>query len=80
MFATQIVVPLVQSSLAERVDAAIQTSPHRFGRQLRFEAADGHVVLQGRVGTYFQKQMAQETIRRVEGVETIDNHLEVNWQ
>ncbi len=80
MFATQIVVPLVTSSLAERVDTAIQASPHRFGRQLRFETAGGHVVLQGRVGTYFQKQMAQETVRRVEGVHTIDNNLEVSWK
>lgn len=79
MFATPIVVPLISPTLAERVDTAIQASPHFFGRQLRFEAAGDHVVLKGSVGTYFQKQMAQETIRRVQGVKTIANDLEVSW-
>jgi osmotically-inducible protein OsmY len=31
------------------------------------------------VRSYFQKQMAQEVVRRVEGVEQIDNDLEVLW-
>ena len=66
-------------SLAERVDSAIATSPFLSGRRLRFETVGGRVVLQGVVGTYFQKQMAQEAIRRIEGVEAIDNCLEVSW-
>ena len=45
-----------------------------------FNAFDGsRVVLQGSVSTYFQKQMAQEVVRRVEGVQEIDNCLEVLW-
>jgi osmotically-inducible protein OsmY len=43
------------------------------------EAADGHVVLKGSVRSFFEKQMAQEAIRRVDGVQMIDNLLEVNW-
>jgi osmotically-inducible protein OsmY len=43
------------------------------------EAADGQVVLKGNVGSFFQKQMAQEAIRRVDGVERINNMLEVTW-
>ena len=43
------------------------------------EAADGHVVLKGHVRSYFQKQMAQEAIRRVDGVQRIENMLEVSW-
>jgi osmotically-inducible protein OsmY len=66
-------------SLADRVDQAIQTNPYVDGRTLRFETDGGRVVLQGRVKSYFQKQMAQEVIRRVEGVEQIDNCLEVLW-
>ena len=38
------------------------------------------MVLKGTVNSYFQKQMAQEAIRRIDGVELIDNQLEVNWQ
>lgn len=66
-------------NLTDRVDAAIQTSPYLAGQQLRFEAADGRVVLKGVVRSYFQKQMAQEIVRRVAGVEQIDNHIEVSW-
>jgi osmotically-inducible protein OsmY len=46
---------------------------------LHFAADGGRIVLSGKVGTYFQKQMAQEVVRRIEGVEQIDNCLEVTW-
>ena len=67
------------ATLASRLDEAIQTNPHISGRTLRFETNGSRVVLHGAVRTYFQKQMAQEAIRRVEGVEEIDNCLEVLW-
>ena len=68
-----------QSALALRIDQAIQTNPYVNGRTLRFETDGGRVVLHGSVQSYFQKQMAQEAVRRVEGVEQIDNCLEVLW-
>ena len=64
-------------SLADRVDNALVTNPYLTGRTLRFETDGGRVILHGCVGTWFQKQMAQELVRRVEGVERIDNCLEV---
>jgi len=64
-------------SLAERVDNALVTNPYLTGRTLRFETDGGRVVLHGHVGTWYQKQMAQEFLRRIEGVELIDNCLEV---
>ncbi len=67
------------AGLAERVDHAISTNPYLAGRKLRFETAGSRVVLQGTVGSFFQKQMAQEVLRRVDGVEQIENHLEVEW-
>lgn len=66
-------------ALDERLHNAIQVCPHLRGRDLRFENHSGHIVLRGFVGTYFQKQMAQETLRRVEGVQAIENDLEVTW-
>jgi osmotically-inducible protein OsmY len=71
--------PSLEPTLADRVDQAIQTNPYISGRTLRFETDGNRVVLQGSVKSYFQKQMAQEVIRRVEGVEQIDNCLEVLW-
>ena len=69
----------LDSTLASRLDEAIQTNPHVSGRTLRFETDGSRVVLHGAVKSYFQKQMAQEAIRRVEGVEQIENCLEVLW-
>jgi osmotically-inducible protein OsmY len=72
--------PMLESpTLAERVEGAIAENPYFSSRQLRFETEDGRVVLSGVVGTYFQKQMAQEIVRRIEGVREIDNCLEVKW-
>jgi osmotically-inducible protein OsmY len=71
--------PVLEPSLADRVDLAIQTNPHVSGRTLRFETDGSRVVLQGSVRSYFQKQMAQEIVRKVAGVEQIDNCLEVQW-
>jgi len=68
-----------ESTLAFRVDQALQTNPYVSGRTLRFETDGSRIVLQGSVKSYFQKQMAQEVIRKVEGVEQIDNCLEVLW-
>jgi osmotically-inducible protein OsmY len=66
--------------LFERIHEALTANPHvPSRRQVRVEAADGHVVLKGSVRSFFEKQMAQEAIRRVDGVQMIDNLLEVNW-
>lgn len=68
-----------EDALATRIASAIRTNPHVGRRNLRFETDHGRVVLRGTVGTYYQKQMAQEALRRLEGVEQIENHLEVAW-
>ncbi len=68
-----------RSCLLERLEEALASSPHLFGRKLGYEADAGTVVLKGTVASFFQKQMAQEAIRRVDGVQLIDNQLEVDW-
>jgi osmotically-inducible protein OsmY len=65
--------------LSERIHDALNTNPHVPMQQVRIEAEDGHVVLKGQVSSFFQKQMAQEALRRVDGVQRIDNLLQVNW-
>ncbi len=65
--------------LVDRVLTALEKTPHITGRQLRFETDQGRVTLRGTVGTYYQKQMAQEAVRYVEGVDEIANELEVSW-
>ena len=63
--------------LGDRVLTALERNPYFSGRNLFFETADGRVVLKGVVRSYFQKQMAQEAVRRLDGVEEISNELQV---
>jgi osmotically-inducible protein OsmY len=65
--------------LFDRIHSALSTNPHVPSRQVRVEAAEGTVVLKGSVGSFFEKQMAQEAIRRIDGVQRINNLLEVTW-
>jgi osmotically-inducible protein OsmY len=70
----------LDSAFEERVHSAIVANPYLAGRNLRFEAEAGRVTLRGVVHSYFQKQMAQEALRHVDGVAAIENDLEVNWE
>lgn len=65
--------------LEKRLQEALQDSPYLNQRTLRFETHDGRVVLRGEVASYYQKQMAQEAVRHIQGVHEIENLLEVNW-
>lgn len=65
--------------LLQRVDSAIRTNPHLVGHKVFCQEDEGTVVLHGRVGSFFQKQMAQETLKRLVGVEKVINELEVDW-
>lgn len=62
-----------------RVDSAIRENPHLSGYHVFCQEESGIIVLHGRVRTFFQKQMAQETLKKLEGVEQIINELEVDW-
>jgi osmotically-inducible protein OsmY len=71
--------PAAAATLAERVEGAMFANPYFSTRHLRLETEGSRVILSGSVGSYFQKQMAQEIVRRIDGVDAIDNLLEVNW-
>jgi osmotically-inducible protein OsmY len=62
-----------------RIDHALKQSPHDLGRDVTGTHADGIVVLQGRVDTFFHKQVAQELLRKLDGVQRVVNLLEVHW-
>jgi osmotically-inducible protein OsmY len=70
---------MIKLPLDDRVYTALERNPYLARRNLRFETSAGRVTLLGVVNTYFQKQMAQETIRHIDGVDQIDNKLEVCW-
>jgi osmotically-inducible protein OsmY len=70
---------ILDRPLCERINDALTTNPHVPIHQVHVEALEGRVVLKGNVKSFFQKQMAQEAIRRVDGVQQIDNLLQVSW-
>ena len=65
--------------LLQRIDSAMKTNPHLSSHQVFCQEESGIVILHGRVGSFFQKQMAQETLKKLTGVEKIINELEVEW-
>jgi osmotically-inducible protein OsmY len=64
-------------ALCERVSTALRRDPYLARRNLRFESLDGTIRLSGVVQSYYQKQMAQEVVRRIDGVALVENALEV---
>ena len=80
MEATLTAVPFLGSRLLEQVRSALSQSPSLSPRHVQIEATDGNIRLEGTVTSFYQKQMAQELARRVDGVEKVENRLQVNWR
>lgn len=67
------------SPLDFQIQNALDQNPVFIGRRLRFERSEGRVTLHGTVGSYYHKQLVQESLRNVAGVAEIENRVEVNW-
>lgn len=65
--------------LLHEIHGALDNSPYVSTERLQIEASEGQVSLEGTVASYFQKQMAQELILRLDGVDQLENKLKVNW-
>jgi osmotically-inducible protein OsmY len=65
--------------IVEQAQERLRAVPDISFRDLRCEYRDGLLVLQGRVGTYYEKQLAQEAVAKLEGVAQVVNQLEVTW-
>ncbi len=68
---------LLEATLEERIGSAADESPYLTSSNISVDSGTQRVVVRGVVSTYYEKQMAQETLLRVDGVESVDNHLEV---
>ena len=65
------------TELRDLVRNTLARSPHFIGRDLRVDLEHRDVILRGAVSTYYQKQVAQESVRKIAGVGSIRNELEV---
>lgn len=68
-----------KTPLESHLASVLDRHPHLHRRRVRIEQEPGRLVLRGVVSSFYEKQMAQESLRRVEGVDRIDNELEVSW-
>jgi osmotically-inducible protein OsmY len=66
--------PCSISSIAE---SRLRASSHTALRGISCKADQGVLVLEGRLSTFFQKQLAQEIVANIEGVVQVVNQIEV---
>ncbi len=65
--------------LLHRIDAAIRCNAFGVCRDVFLESQPGKIILQGKVDSFYQKQMVQESLRGIDGVPEISNLLEVEY-
>lgn len=72
---------VMQDAIVARVRTAIEESTLFRGRShlIRVDERDGRLILEGRLPSYYLKQMLQTMLRDVEGVRQIDNRVAVDW-
>lgn len=72
--------PEGEQLLTQRVQLALRNAGHPALRELEIEVADGVIFLCGSVTSFYQKQLAQVVVQRVNGVRGVVNGLEVICQ
>jgi len=68
------------NTLTAQVSQTLNFHPHLKQAGVQVNNTQGAIVLTGTVGSYYEKQMAQESLRGMAGITSIDNSLEVNWR
>jgi osmotically-inducible protein OsmY len=80
MEATLNATSFVEIPLLDQVQGVLNRSHVVPPRQVQVATQGNKVRLEGTVGSFYQKQMAQEIVRRVDGVENVENQLQVRWR
>ena len=63
--------------LRAEVHRALEHNPYFALCNVRVELRENDVVLSGVLGSYFHKQMAQESVRSIRGVRRVHNEIRV---
>jgi hypothetical protein len=65
--------------MEEQAFARLEAHPHFRGRsqwiQIRYRDRDRCLKLSGKLPSFYLKQLAQETLRQLNGVDTIENEI-----
>ena len=68
------------NTLANQVTRVFNFHPHLKQARLKVRSDQGNIVLTGTVRSYYEKQIAQESLRDMPGITSIDNSLKVCWR
>jgi osmotically-inducible protein OsmY len=63
--------------LQELAEGCLRRNPYLALKNVSCDGRGGVLVLRGCLPTYYLKQVAQEVVARLEGVEMIDNQIQV---
>ena len=69
--------PNPQPAPADLAERCLRSNPYLALKNVTCEWLDGVLVLRGCLPTYYLKQIAQEAVASLEGVERIDNQIQV---
>ena len=69
--------PVRFHGIAEAAMECLQNSPYYAIRRVVCKCDHGILFLRGRLSSFHQKQVAQETVARVKGVTQVINEIEV---
>ena len=69
----------VRTNFDIRIDQDLANHPSMKGKNVRIQQEKRRVILEGDLDSYYDKQLLQEVVRRIEGVEEIENRLLVGW-
>lgn len=67
------------AQIARAARQRIEQQSHLSVQRIWCEFREGHLILQGQVPSYYLKQLAQEAVAGLEGVEQVVNQIEVVW-
>ena len=62
-------------TLLQRLQTAVIHHPHLDARRIHYKTSGSSVRIEGKAKTYYEKQMAQELLRSIEGVGKIENNV-----
>ncbi len=68
---------LRETTVLQEAHQALADQLFHLRKSLTCEYRDGRLLLMGRVTSYYQKQVAQEVVLRLEAVDQVVNQIEV---
>jgi osmotically-inducible protein OsmY len=68
---------VLPASVSELAESELRRNAYVALKNIGCDYRDGVLVLSGCLPTYYLKQLAQEAVARIDGIERVDNRIEV---